>query len=168
MAGRPTGSGGKAEELKVDEIRRIDKCLTDTRHEHRNRCLFYLGLGSGMRISEIIGLRFKDVAPHGQVVGRVVLEKHRTKSKRSRTVAISRQAIGYLKKYFETLDTKSDDAPLFPSQKNPDKPMNSTWAVQMLHSIFRQAAVPKLLFNNHKICTIPTKGVGVGSSQTVR
>ena len=78
MPGRPRGTGGKAEELTKDEIKRIDKCLTDTRHEIRNRALFYLGLGSGMRISELVNLRIKDVAPHGAVLNRVVPTRDRT------------------------------------------------------------------------------------------
>ena len=140
-SGRPTGSGGKAEELTAQEIRRIDKCLIGTRHEFRNRCLLYLGLGSGMRISEMVALKVKDVAPHGEVLNRVVLEKHATKSGRSRTVALSSQAVGHLKKYLATVPPKSVEAPLFPSQKHPDKPMNSTWAIQMLHDMFREAGV---------------------------
>ena len=95
--GRPRGTGGKAEELTPAEIRRIDKCLTGTRHELRNRALFYLGLGSGMRIGELVALAVKDVAPHGKVLSRIVLEKHITKAKKSRTVALSRQAVAHVR-----------------------------------------------------------------------
>ncbi|OGQ91397.1 MAG: hypothetical protein A2289_21730 [Deltaproteobacteria bacterium RIFOXYA12_FULL_58_15] len=45
MAGRPNGTGGKAEEVTADEIKRSDKCLKNTRHEHR--ALLCFGLGSG-------------------------------------------------------------------------------------------------------------------------
>ncbi len=39
MPGRPKGTGGKAQELTLGEIRRFDKCLVGTRHELRNRAL---------------------------------------------------------------------------------------------------------------------------------
>jgi integrase/recombinase XerD len=142
LSGRPKGTGGKAEELTSDEIHRIDKCLTGTRHEHRNRALFYLGLGSGMRVSELAGLRVRDVAPHGQVLSRVILEKHSTKSGKSRTVAISKQAIKRLGVYLEQRSLPIDpDAPLFPSQKRPTLSLSPTNAVMALKKMFLDAGV---------------------------
>ena len=142
MAGRPTGTGGRAEELSRDQIRRIDKCLTGGRHELRNRALFYLGLGSGMRISEMVRLRVGDIAPHGKLLSRVVLEKHSTKSNRSRTVALSKQAVLHVRKYLESREQPlAPETPLFPSQKHPRRPMNTNWAVQLLQKMFQDAVV---------------------------
>ncbi len=141
MPGRPKGTGGKAQELALGEIRRIDKCLAGTRHELRNRALFYLGLGSGMRVDELVGLRVYDVMPHApKLLSRVVLEKHRTKSKRARTVVVSDQARKFLKTY---LDTRllQPDAPLFPSQMRPDKPMTTNNAIKLLKKMFVDAGV---------------------------
>ena len=75
---RPIGTGGKAEELSRDQIRRLDRCLTGSRTALRDRALIYLGLGSGMRIGELARLRWEDVAPAGKVLSRIVLEKHST------------------------------------------------------------------------------------------
>ena len=140
LAGRPKGTGGQAEELSSEAIKRIDKCLTDTRHEHRNRALLFFGLGTGMRIDEIIGLKIKDAAPHGRLLSRIVLEKHRTKSGRSRTVDVSDQALRYLKLYLEKRKSPADpDDPLFPTR--PHRHMNTTYAVQLLSKMFTAAAV---------------------------
>jgi len=169
MAGRPRGTGGRAEELTQDQIHRIDKCLTGTRHELRNRAIFYLGLGSGMRISEIIGLEIGDVADRHRVRGRIVLEhpalrqrsararhkspKHSTKStpkrrgaannaKRSRTVAVSKQAVKHLQEYLDSLTARPRPAaPLFPSQTRPRRPMTSTNAIMILRRMFLAAGV---------------------------
>ena len=140
MSGRPRGTGGKAEELTPAEIRRIDKCLTGTRHELRNRAIFYLGLGSGMRISEIVGLQVEDVAPFGKVQDRIVLEKHSTKSRRSRTVAVSSQAVHHLEVYLASREPETDE-PLFPSQVRPRQPMTSTNAINTLKKMFEEAGV---------------------------
>jgi len=141
--GRPRGTGGKAKELTPEEIHRIDRLLEGTRHEKRNRALFYLGLGTGMRISEIVGLEVEDVLSRGRVRNRIVLEKHSTKSKRSRTVAVSRQAVQHLQTYlkarFPTLSRAS--GPLFPSQKKPKQPMSSTNAILTLKRMFAAAGV---------------------------
>jgi len=142
MAGRPRGTGGKAEELTPDQIRRIDKCLTATRHELRNRALFFLGLGSGMRISEIIGLEVGDVFSNGKTFDRIVLEKHSTKSKRSRTVAVSKQAVKHLQVYLDSLPARPRPPdPLFPSQTRPRRPMSDTNAITTLKRMFQSAGV---------------------------
>lgn len=142
MTGRPKGTGGKAQRLSSDEVRRIDKCLTGTRHEIRNRALLYIGLGSGMRIGELVSLRVKDVAPYGKVLNRIVLEKHRTKDKESREIDLSPQAVAHLRTWLSSrYPLPSPDAPVFPSQKNPGKPMNRTWAIQMLSKMFKDAGV---------------------------
>jgi len=142
MAGRPRGTGGRAEELTPDQIHRIDKCLAGARHELRNRAIFYLGLGSGMRISEIIGLKVGDVADRRRVRGRIVLEKHSTKSKRSRTVAVSKQAVKHLQEYLDSLPARPGPGePLFPSQTRPRRPMTSTNAIMILKRIFQVAGV---------------------------
>ena len=141
--GRPKGTGGKAEELSLEEIRRIDRLLKDKRFEKRNRALFFLGLGTGMRISEMIQLDVTDIAPRRKVLSRIVLEKHSTKSKKSRTIAVSKQAIQHLQAYIDKRfpPPSKPKGPLFPSQKNPNRPMSSTNAILTLEKMFREAGV---------------------------
>ncbi len=142
MRGRPKGTGGKARELTRAEIKRIDLCLGSTVYEERNRLLLYLGLGSGMRISELCGLRILDVAPHGSVLTQIVLEKHSTKSKRSRTVHISRQAQQMLEAYLQTRDDRNNTShPLFPSGKRHGVALTANSAITLLARMFRTAGV---------------------------
>ncbi len=138
---RPRGTGGKAKPLTREEIKRIDLCLTGTIHEHRNRLLLYLGLGSGMRVAELAQLTVGDVAPFGRVVSQVVLEKHSTKSKRSRTVYLSIQAMSYIKKYLVLFDDVSDKTPLFASQKRQGSPLTANATVKVLGRMFEAAGV---------------------------
>lgn len=139
---RPKGTGGQAKELSRDEIQRIDKCLTGTRHEHRNRALLYLGLGSGMRISELVSLKLKDIKAHDQVLPQIILEKHSTKSRRSRTVYLSKQAITAVRDYLskELKDQPAENA-LFPSQKKQGQALSPNAAVTILKKMFQRAAV---------------------------
>ena len=143
MSGRPIGTGGKAKELTKEEVRRIDRCLYGTHYELRNQALFFLGLGSGMRISEICGLKLKDIAPHGKAIDQVVLEKHSTKSKRSRTVHLSKQAVKAVQKYIDgwKADSKSGQAPLFPSRSKPQQTMAPSSASFVLKRMFNIAGV---------------------------
>jgi len=139
--GRPIGSGGQAKELSDDEIKRIDKCLTGTFFEHRNRALFYLGLRSGMRISELCGLTVGDVRDSlGEVLEEVVLEKHSTKSKKSRTVYLSSQAQKTLQLYFEKPPkNRLETFPLFPNRRG--KSLTANAAVTVLKKMFDQAGI---------------------------
>jgi integrase/recombinase XerD len=134
---------GQARELPAAEIRRVDRCLTGTRYELRDRTLFYLGLGSGMRIGEMIALRVLDVAPYGKVLDEITLERKKTKSKKSRTVALSDQAVshlkGYLKQRFPDGHVRTEEA-LFPSQVGR-RPLGRIGAHRALSSAFRRAAV---------------------------
>ncbi len=142
MAGRPKGTGGRAKELSADEIQRIDKCLASTTFEMRNRALLYLGLATGMRISELVGLRVRDVAPFGKVVRQIVLERHSTKSRRSRAVHVGRQGVTHLKAYLQDRQTlEKRDAPVFPSRSRKDRPMSANSAVQVLTTLFERAGV---------------------------
>jgi len=95
-----------------------------------------------MRISEIIGLEVGDVADRHRVRGRIVLEKHSTKSKRSRTVAVSKQAVKHLQEYLDSLPARPGPRePLFPSQTKPRRPMTSTNAIMILKRMFLAAGV---------------------------
>jgi len=116
---RKTTPGGSAKELTEDEILRIDRCFTGSRHERRDRTLFFLGLGSGMRIGEMIALEVSDVAPFGKVLTEIVLDKHRTKSKKSRTVALSDQTVSILQAYLKHRFPPPRKAvgAIFPSQR---------------------------------------------------
>lgn len=142
MAGRPKGTGGLAKELSADEIQRIDKCLIGTTFEQRNRALFFLGLGTGMRIAELCGLRVRDVAPHGKVIRQIVLERHSTKSRRSRTVHVGRQAVTHVRAYLESREAlEKPREPLFPSRSRPDRPIGANTAIQILATLFERAGV---------------------------
>lgn len=154
---RPKGSGGKAKPLTHDEIKRIDKCLTGTLNEERDRLLLYLGLGSGMRIGELTQLTVGDVAPYGKVLDEILLQKQATKEGRARRVYLAPQAVQALKHYLEHLKTisrikrlilaESDDGciparvPLFWSQKRPLLPLSANTGAKVMARLFKLAAV---------------------------
>jgi integrase/recombinase XerD len=144
MAGRPKGSGGQAKELSREEIKRIDQCLGKTVHELRNRALFFLGLGSGMRIAEMCQLLISDIVSlkkRIEILPAIVLEKHSTKSKRSRTVYISKQANLALRNYLESRSHLQEKDPLFPSQMNRNQSLKANTAIITLSKMFKAAGI---------------------------
>ena len=146
MVGRPPGTGGQAKELSRQEIKRIDQCLINTLHEYRNRALFFLGLGSGMRIAEMCQLSISDIATLNstkkiEILPAVVLERHSTKSKQSRTVYLSKQASSNIKQYIEGRTLLKEAEPLFPSQMDRRQALRANTAVIILSKMFKIAGI---------------------------
>jgi integrase len=55
---------------------------------------------------------------------------------------LSKQAVQNLKTYLKSRGKSTGpEVPVFPSQKYPRRPMNSTWAVQLLAKMFREGGV---------------------------
>jgi integrase/recombinase XerD len=94
-----------------------------------------------MRVSELCALRIGDVAPLGKVLRQIVLEKHSTKSRRSRTVHLSRQAVTHLRTYLEERSAVALDAPLFPRKSRPNEPLSPNSGGYILRTIFKRAGV---------------------------
>ena len=100
-----------------------------------------LAVGSGMRISELIGLKLSQVAnKDGKPLSNILLEKHSTKSKRSRRCYVSKQAQKHLQDYLATLPSQIvRNAPLFPSQKGGHMTANS--GVRLVDTLFKLAGI---------------------------
>ena len=74
--------------------------------------------------------------------GSVCFRNHSTKSKRSRTVAVSKQAVRHLQEYLDSLPVRPGPSePLFPSQTHPRNPMSDTNAIMTLKRMFADAGV---------------------------
>lgn len=121
--------------LTVDEKKEIEKSFHG-RHATRNKTLFLLGIHSGFRISELLSIRVKDVWNGSGPRESVQVRRSNMKAKKNgRTVplnSVAKRAISeYMAEY--QLDPKS---PLFPSQVNPDQPVNRQRAHRILSDVF--------------------------------
>lgn len=101
--------------------------------------LIFLGLGTGMRIGEMVSLKVGDVRDgRGEIVSSVRLEKHSTKGKKSREVYLSQQARVELMTYLKTRRVL-DSTPLFPSEKGGSLGPNT--AVKVVKRMFDMAGL---------------------------
>ncbi|MCY4552997.1 MAG: tyrosine-type recombinase/integrase, partial [Candidatus Poribacteria bacterium] len=106
--------------LNNDEIRRVSAAFTGT-YEVRNRSLFMIGVSTGGRISELLGLRVDDVYQNGKPVSDLLFDKSIVKGKEvSRAVPMNvdgRNAINALVNWHRDRYGEIDDnRPLFPSR----------------------------------------------------
>ena len=133
--------------LNNDEIRRVSAAFTGTLFEVRNRGLFMLGVSTGGRISELLGLQIGDVYQNQKPVTDLLYNKSIVKGGEvSRAVPVNvdgRDAIAALidwhrEKYGDIVPTR----PLFPSRnKNGTVAMNRQTAHEMLKAAFMTAGL---------------------------
>ena len=133
--------------LDNDEIRRVSAAFTGTLFEIRNRGLFMLGVSTGGRISELLGLQIGDVYQNQKPVTDLLYNKSIVKGGEvSRAVPVNvdgRDAIAALidwhrEKYGDLVPTR----PLFPSRnKNGTVAMNRQTAHEMLKAAFMTAGL---------------------------
>ena len=141
----------QAKVLSEKEIRKVVKVIESKRHSTRNRCMFSLTHGSGMRVGEVASLRICDVlASDGSIKSEVYLSAQQTKGSKGRTVYMSdkmRDEIkSYLKIRFKLNDllavTLTDTSrALFTNQKNCHRGFSSSTACQMFHYWYKEAKI---------------------------
>ena len=132
--------------LDNDEIRRVSGCFTGM-YEVRNRGLFMLGVSTGGRISELLGLRVGDVYQNKKPVSDLLYSKSIVKGGEvSRSVPVNadgRKAIDELvnwhRRHYGSIASKR---PLFPSRhKSGTVPMHRQTAHAILKTAFMEAGL---------------------------
>ena len=106
--------------LNTDEIRRVSHCFDGT-YAARNRGLFMLGVSTGGRISELLGLQIGDVYQNGKAVTDLLFDKSVVKGGEvSRAVPVNRDGQQAIDELIAWTRERYEDAPhhrpLFPSR----------------------------------------------------
>ena len=93
----------QAKVLTEKEIKKVIKVIDAKRHATRNRCMFLLTHGSGMRVGEVASLRICDVlASDGSIKSEVYLSAQQTKGSKGRTVYLSDKMLEEISLYLKT------------------------------------------------------------------
>jgi integrase/recombinase XerD len=164
----------QAKVLTEKEIKKVVKVIDAKRHSTRNRCMFLLTHGSGMRVGEVASLRICDVlASDGSIKSEVYLSAQQTKGCKGRTVYLSdkmREEIKlYLKTRFKLNDllavTLTDTSrALFANQKDCHRGFSASTACQMFHYWYKEAKIEGASSHSGRrgfITNLANKGVHV-------
>ena len=118
----------QARVLNETEIRKVLKVISLRRHAARDRCIWNLGLYSGMRVKELASLRVCDVlTKDAEIRDEVHLSSEQTKGRKGRTVILGKKARDEIKIYLCARYKTKDLQPilltdttrrLFTTQKN--------------------------------------------------
>jgi integrase/recombinase XerD len=141
----------QAKVLTNEEIETVLTYLNQRKHASRNRAMFLLTHGCGVRIKELVSIRICDVLrSDGQIREEVHLSKNQTKGSQGRTVYLSskmRELIhSYLSERFNLKDllavTMTDTSrALFANQKNYERGFSASTGCQMFHYWYRNCSI---------------------------
>lgn len=109
---------GSNQGITPEELQAMIKAAKSDRYAKRNECMLLVGFSFGLRVSELLGLRVKDIDLNN---GQIHLE--RAKNGKTHDPAISRALQRTLKAYMKERGGKPLDF-LFVSQWNAEKPMS--------------------------------------------
>ena len=164
----------QAKVLTEKEIRKVVKVIESKRHSTRNRCMFLLTHGSGMRVGEVASLRISDVLQSdGSIKSEVYLSAQQTKGSKGRTVYLSDKMSDeislYLKTRFKLNDllavTLTDTTrALFANQKDCHRGFSASTACQMFHYWYKEAKIEGASSHSGRrgfITNLANKGVHV-------
>lgn len=129
--GRPPGQGGSARQLTREETQRLAQ-----ETNARERAFLWLGLGAGLRVGEICGLKRSYIASDLSIE----VPKKLAKSDRTRRVYLSHTTKLYLQLYLDQAPHGGPDAPLFPSRTGGDH-MKPSWGSRYVQEIFQRCGV---------------------------
>ena len=141
----------QAKVLTEKEIKKVVKLIDSKRHSTRNRCMFLLTHGSGMRVGEVASLRICDVlASDGSIKSEVYLSAEQTKGSKGRTVYLSDKMRDEIKLYLKTrfklnellaVTLTDTSRALFANQKDCHRGFSSSTACQMFHYWYKEAKI---------------------------
>lgn len=164
---------GQAKVLADREIKKVLLYIAARSHATRNRCMFLLTHGSGMRVGEVAALRICDVlTKDGQIKDEIRLSADQTKGDKGRTVVLSEKMQSEIRIYlcnrFKLTDllavTLTDTTrALFSNQKNPQRGFSASTACQMFHYWYKGANVDGSSHSGRRgfITSLAQKGVSV-------
>jgi len=128
--------------------------------EPRDRLLCVLGFQTGLRISELLGLRVGDVRQNGAPVRilRVTMNQlkggkgERARSVYGRTIPLNAAARAALLDHFGTRPSPDKDAVLFPSREGENRAITRRQATRIIRKIFLAAGCdPSRVWAGHSL-----------------
>jgi integrase/recombinase XerD len=119
------------EVLNREEVRR----LLDAAESLRERALYQIAYGAGLRIDEAIRLRVGDIDS-----SRMLIRVHRGKGNKDRYVPLPATVLDTLRDYYRQARPKHF---LFPSPKKPDQPIHVTSIQRAIQLALRRAQIEK-------------------------
>jgi integrase/recombinase XerD len=155
----------QAKTLNNDEIRKVLDYVATRKHSERNRAMIYTIFNTGMRVSEVANLRFKDVVDgEGAVKREIRLSAEDTKTKEARIVFVNDKLHKELTRYVKLYKPLNNNVKFFYSQKRASDGYSPNTLAQFFYYLFNRAGIAGASSHSGRrsfITNLANKGVGV-------
>jgi len=155
----------QAKTLNNDEIRKVLDYVATRKHSERNRAMIFTIFNTGMRVSEVANLRFKDVVDsEGAVKREIRLSAEDTKTKEARIVFVNDKLHKELTRYVKLYKPQNTNVKFFYSQKRASDGYSPNTLAQFFHYLFNRAGIAGASSHSGRrsfITNLANKGVGV-------
>ena len=155
----------QAKTLNNDEIRKVLDYVATRKHSERNRAMIYTIFNTGMRVSEVANLRFKDVVDGDGAVRREIRHSAEdTKTKEARIVFVNDKLHKELTRYVKLYKPLNTNVKFFYSQKRASDGYSPNTLAQFFHYLFNRAGIAGASSHSGRrsfITNLANKGVGV-------
>lgn len=123
----------------LTSIDRMKKVLRQ--HSQRDYALFILGLYTGLRISDLLSLKVRDVANRegSKLVIRDRIGLREKKTGKAKVILLNKEARSALRRYLSTIEL-SEDAPVFVSRKRDSQKRPKAISRRQAHYVLSDAA----------------------------
>lgn len=152
----------QAKMLSEKDITKVLAVINRSSFSSRNKCMFMLGIMTGMRVGEIASLYVSDVVDgNGEIKDQIVLKKHQTKGNSSRTVILSEKAQSEIQKYL-ILNKKTNNQALFVSKAGNMFTANSL--CQVFGRIYKKSGISNATSHSTRrtfLTSLANKGVSI-------
>jgi site-specific recombinase XerD len=127
--------------LKSKEVKLISNSFYGT-YERRNRALFLLGCKTGLRISELLSLKIKDVCQNGRIKTEIEIRRANTKGRKSSRIIylhnpMAGAALEDWLKDLQDSGCRDENAYVFQSRKGRNQPISRRQASRILEQAAR-------------------------------
>ena len=155
----------QAKTLSNDEIRKVLDYVATRKHSERNRAMIFTIFNTGMRVSEVANLRFKDVVDsEGAVRREIRLSAEDTKTKEARIVFVNDKLHKELTRYVKLYKPLNTNVKFFYIQKRASDGYSPNTLAQFFHYLFNRAGIAGASSHSGRrsfITNLANKGVGV-------
>jgi integrase len=119
------------------QIERMKKILKKT--SLRDYCLFVLGINVGLRISDLLNLKIKDIIENKKIKDSIHIKE--IKTGKTKIFQINKNAQQAIRAYIADAKFQNDDLYLFKSRKGNNKPISRVQAWQVLNDAAKLSGI---------------------------
>lgn len=126
----------------IKSKKQIEKMKNVLSVNERNYCLFILGINTGLRISDLLNLKFCDVLERNKIKDSLRIKEQKTKKTNNIQInSNAKKALNLLIKYYKGKNIFSEDLYLFHSREGGNKPISRVHAWQILNEAAKKSKI---------------------------